>query len=237
MGRRRPQTTKTRAKSGARMLLLCAAVVPALAEAGPPRPEAPFRVVEGLFDSGAPGLGLETVPGEQVTIWRGAEESHRFSHHPNLVVWGGALHLIWSNGRVHEDSPGQRIQYSRSDDGLEWSTPRTLADDRDGDGICVAGIKAATECTECTIAGIGFGCPTAAPTPAPPSPEPSPVPPSPEPTDEPTPVPTAEPGTAGTALPVKPCRPIGLSPPTRSPCPASGGRTCGERTRRSSDTS
>jgi hypothetical protein len=127
------------------MLLLCAAVVPALAEAGPPRPEAPFRVVEGLFDSGAPGLGLETVPGEQVTIWRGAEESHRFSHHPNLVVWRGALHLIWSNGLVHEDSPGQRILYSRSDDGLEWSTPRTLADDRDGEGICVATGWVATE--------------------------------------------------------------------------------------------
>jgi hypothetical protein len=139
----RPQTRphpgpRARAKSTARTILLCVAAVPALAEAGPPGAQAPFRVAEGLFDPSTPGLGLETIRGEQVTIWRGAEETHRFSHHPNLVVWGGALHLMWSNGLVHEDSPGQRILHSRSPDGLEWSRPGTLAEDRDGEGICVA---------------------------------------------------------------------------------------------------
>lgn len=116
-------------------VLLGAAAPGAVAEA----PDAaPFHLAEGVFDAGAPRLGLESVGGELVTIWRGAEETHRFSHHPNLVAWGDALYLMWSNGLVHEDSPGQRILYSRSLDGVEWSRPRTLADDRDGQGICVA---------------------------------------------------------------------------------------------------
>ena len=43
VGRRRPQTTKTRAKNAARTLLLCAAVVPALAEADRPEFQAHFE--------------------------------------------------------------------------------------------------------------------------------------------------------------------------------------------------
>jgi len=134
----REEAASCRARRAAWALALCAAATPALAETAPEQTPAPFRVAEGVFDAGAPHLGLEPVAGELVTIWRGDEETHRFSHHPNLVAFGGALYLMWSNGRVHEDSPGQRILYSRSADGLAWSRPRPLADDRDGEGICVA---------------------------------------------------------------------------------------------------
>jgi hypothetical protein len=116
------------------LLTVVLGALPATAE--PPSADAPFGIAEGLLDPAAPGLGLEAVPGERVTVWRGAEETHRFSHHPNLVAFGGEVLLMWSNGRVDEDSPGQRIQYSRSKDGLHWSPPETLADD--GEGICVA---------------------------------------------------------------------------------------------------
>lgn len=114
-------------------LVVVLGTVPAGAESPP---DAPFGIADDVLDPDAAALGLETLPGERVTVWRGADETHRFSHHPNLVVFDGAIHLMWSNGRVDEDSPGQRIQTSRSTDGLEWSTLETLA--ADGEGICVA---------------------------------------------------------------------------------------------------
>jgi hypothetical protein len=47
---------------------------------------------------------------------------------------------MWSNGRVGEDEPGQRILYSTARVGAldRWSTPRELAKDPSGRGACVA---------------------------------------------------------------------------------------------------
>ncbi len=80
------------------------------------------------------------------------------------------------------------------------------------DMICVAGLKAATECTECHIDGIAFGCdvtnePTLEPTGSPtnePSAEPS-LAPTDEPSAEPSLAPTNEPSAEPSPAPTVPC--------------------------------
>ena len=111
-------------------------LLPALADAAPP-----FRAVERLFDlSDSKSLGLTTIAGEHREIHRATEESgFRFAHHPGLIVFKDRLYCSWSNGRAHEDRPDQRVLYSSSPDGKEWSEAQVLAEPPDGVyGSCVA---------------------------------------------------------------------------------------------------
>lgn len=71
-----------------------------------------------------------------------------------------------------------------------------------GTGVCFAGIKASTECTECPIEAIGFGCATLEPTF--------------EPTLAPSAEPSAEPTQEQSAAPTSP-------PPSVAPTPAPTG--------------
>ncbi|MBC8354362.1 MAG: exo-alpha-sialidase [Planctomycetes bacterium] len=99
----------------------------------------PFRVAPGLFDANdLKTLGLRTVNGTHSLLYQASDDDYKFCHHPNLVVFKNQLYCMWSNGLVHEDAPGQRILYSRSGDGVTWTKPELLTDDRQGKGICVA---------------------------------------------------------------------------------------------------
>lgn len=99
----------------------------------------PFSATADLFDSGnETTLGLQTVTGQHRLLYRASETGDKFCHHPNLALFKNELYCMWSNGRVDEDAPGQRILYSRSPDGADWTEPVMLTDDRDGEGICVA---------------------------------------------------------------------------------------------------
>lgn len=111
-------------------------LLPALASAAPP-----FRAAEGLFDlSDSKSLGLTTIAGEHREIHHATEESgFRFAHHPGLIVFKERLYCSWSNGRAHEDRPDQRVLYSSSPDGKEWSEAQVLAEPPEGVyGSCVA---------------------------------------------------------------------------------------------------
>lgn len=101
--------------------------------------EPPFSVSEGLFDPGQPRtLGLKKLPAEHASLYRATPETFRFCHHANLVVFGGRLYCMWSNGKIGEDEPGQRILFANSRDGVTWSSPRVLATDPLKRGACVA---------------------------------------------------------------------------------------------------
>ena len=101
--------------------------------------EPAFRIAEGLFDATQPKtLGLKTIRGETTLLYKATKDTYRFCHHPNLIVFGDRLYCMWSNGKIGEDEPGQRILYAGSDDGLKWSKPVELAVDPRSRGACVA---------------------------------------------------------------------------------------------------
>ncbi len=80
--------------------------------------EPAFRIAEGLFDATQPKtLGLKTIRGETTLLYKATKDTYRFCHHPNLIVFGDRLYCMWSNGKIGEDEPGQRILYAGSDDG------------------------------------------------------------------------------------------------------------------------
>lgn len=49
-----------------------------------------------------------------------------YSHHAALGYFKGTFFAMWSNGMVNEDHPGQRVLYSISHDGENWSTAEVL---------------------------------------------------------------------------------------------------------------
>jgi hypothetical protein len=51
-----------------------------------------------------------------------------YSHHPHLGFFKGRFYAIWSNGREHEDQPGQRVLISTAQDFADWTPPRPLVD-------------------------------------------------------------------------------------------------------------
>ncbi|MBM82965.1 MAG: hypothetical protein CMJ78_20580 [Planctomycetaceae bacterium] len=101
--------------------------------------EAPFKAADGLFDtSDLKSLGLKTIKGKHTQLYFATEDGYKFCHHPNLVEYRGRLYCMWSNGKMSEDKPGQRILYCNTADGKHWTKPTELANDKDGKGICVA---------------------------------------------------------------------------------------------------
>ncbi len=102
-------------------------------------PEVPsFHAASGLFNSAKNNLGLRRIRGKHVMLYRAEPNGYKFCHHPNFAVFGDKLYLMWSNGLVNEDFPGQRILYCNSSDGAKWTKPIQLTDHKQGKGICVA---------------------------------------------------------------------------------------------------
>lgn len=50
-----------------------------------------------------------------------------YNHHPSIVAFKNKLITMWSDGLIDEDSPGQRVLFSVSDDFKKWSAPGVLA--------------------------------------------------------------------------------------------------------------
>jgi hypothetical protein len=59
-------------------------------------------------------------------VYAASREHGAYSHHPKICRHAGSLHAMWSNHPHGEDGPGQRILYTRSDDGCAWSPWREL---------------------------------------------------------------------------------------------------------------
>lgn len=79
-------------------------------------------------------LGLPVVHGEHQTVFQAAENTYKYSHHPNFAVFRDRLYLMWSSGKEGENQNGQRIVYRSTPDGVTWSPLATLAEDPDGGG-------------------------------------------------------------------------------------------------------
>ena len=71
-------------------------------------------------------------------LYQATDDSYKFCHHPNLVIFKSQLFCMWSNGKVHEDTVGQRVLYSQTSDGMKWSEPKQLTDLAEAAGVCVA---------------------------------------------------------------------------------------------------
>ena len=101
----------------------------------------PLRTSDGLFDASQPRtLGLAKLELEETVLYKATAQTFRFCHHPNLVLRGNTVWCMWSNGRIGEDEPGQRILFSTARVGAlkRWTKPRELAADPTGKGACVA---------------------------------------------------------------------------------------------------
>jgi len=55
-----------------------------------------------------------------------------YSHHPNIIWFKDYFIVMWSNGRVDEDQPGQRVMTARSADFRHWTKPEVLVDSQPG---------------------------------------------------------------------------------------------------------
>jgi len=66
------------------------------------------------------------LPIERQRIYTGAGDAGSFSHNAQLAKFKGRYYLVWSNGRRDEAFPGQRVMIASSDDGSQWSPPRTV---------------------------------------------------------------------------------------------------------------
>lgn len=62
---------------------------------------------------------------ERAYLYR-PENQWTYSHHASITFFKGRYVAVWSNGRVNEDDPGQRVLIATSLDGMAWTEPQPL---------------------------------------------------------------------------------------------------------------
>lgn len=75
---------------------------------------------------------------ELFRIYHPEEGDWSYSHHASVCHFQGKMYAMWSNGRIHEDDIGQRVLYSISENGSDWSEPRVLFPSQPGYGVLTA---------------------------------------------------------------------------------------------------
>jgi len=65
------------------------------------------------------------LPVEKALLYQ-PDKEWTYSHHASICFFKNRFYAIWSNGRTHEDEPGQRVLLATSADGMAWSEPRAL---------------------------------------------------------------------------------------------------------------
>ena len=55
------------------------------------------------------------------------DEDWMYSHHASIAHFKNKFIAIWSNGRIDEDAPGQRVVFSTSTDFSHWNAAKVLA--------------------------------------------------------------------------------------------------------------
>lgn len=69
------------------------------------------------------GAGYPEIDGvRHVLIFAATEDTGGYNHHAQIIEHNGTFCALWSNNRYFEDAPGQRVLYSTSEDGLEWTS-------------------------------------------------------------------------------------------------------------------
>lgn len=76
-------------------------------------------------------------PVERAWIYQPTHE-WLYSHHAHLAYFKGRYVAIWSNGKIGEDDPGQRVLTSTSKDFLHWTPPAVLSDPNPSEAILTA---------------------------------------------------------------------------------------------------
>jgi hypothetical protein len=66
------------------------------------------------------------APFERARLHTGTRESGSYNHHSQVAAFRGRYYFAWSNGRVDEEAPGQRILISSSADARHWSAPSVV---------------------------------------------------------------------------------------------------------------
>ena len=66
------------------------------------------------------------------TVFLAAEGRRQYSHHPQIIRFDGRFWVAFSAGWVNEDSPGQVVLFSTSEDGRDWSDPKPVMDPPEG---------------------------------------------------------------------------------------------------------
>ncbi|URZ18470.1 sialidase family protein [Clostridium felsineum] len=91
--------------------------------------DAPFSVKPGLFDQTKPdNLGLNTAKGaETVTVFHPSASTNKYSNCVVMTAFKGYLYCQWQSSEKDEDAPDTSVVYSRSKDGINWSSPIKLA--------------------------------------------------------------------------------------------------------------
>ena len=60
-------------------------------------------------------------------VWKpSTREEGAYNHYSNLIFHNGRFHAMWANHQHGEDAPSQRILYSTSGNGAEWTKPIEL---------------------------------------------------------------------------------------------------------------
>ena len=88
----------------------------------------PFRIKAGLFDHSQPEtLGLLFAPGtETFTIFSPNEHTDKYCNGVVLMPFKGNLYAQWQSSARDEDAADTRVMYSRSNDGKNWTKPKTM---------------------------------------------------------------------------------------------------------------
>ena len=69
-----------------------------------------------------PGGGLPAVEGTKwARIYRAEPEFGTYNHAAMIDLFNGSLIAYWKNSERDEDQPGQRVLWSYSGDGLQWT--------------------------------------------------------------------------------------------------------------------
>ncbi len=84
-------------------------------------------------DQGPRGQKPPIIPYSPFTrskLFTGTSDTGSYNHHAQLNKFKDKYYFAWSNGVVDEDSAGQRILISSSDDAIQWSEPNCIAGDK-----------------------------------------------------------------------------------------------------------
>lgn len=75
----------------------------------------------GMPEADVEGAGFPILAtAEHHQLYLATRETGAYNHHSRLFLHRGRLYAMWSNHRQGEDSPGQRVLWSWSDDGANW---------------------------------------------------------------------------------------------------------------------
>jgi hypothetical protein len=88
----------------------------------------PYHISSGLFDSSKPDdLGLSApADKETITIFRPSDSTQKFCLGAVLIPFKGYMYAQWQTSEKDEDTPDSWIAFSRSQDGMNWSSPDPL---------------------------------------------------------------------------------------------------------------